>query len=1172
MTDIRNIRIFISSPGDVAEERENAKQVIAELQRHYEDLEDYEGQLKLIPVMWEDLAIPATASFQEGIELILSEQHPIDIAVFILWSKFGSPLGPAIRKRDGSAYSSGTEHEFDLMLTAFEQSGGVRPHIMAYTREEDRAGFNDRLDARSHGEDELAEILRQKKLVRRFITEHFQDEHGHNQRAIYSYPNPISFARQVKGHLRQRLDYLLNLESTAAKWAGNPYRELAFFDVDHAAVFYGRDKEVNDLRERLRQQEGAGCAFACIVGASGAGKSSLARAGVAADLLNLPYLSGVKEGRAAIFLPSLARDEGLLPKLAQDIAKQLPELAKGAGGVERFVQRLQEGNHDAASDLLETAIQQVRKQLKGPFRLLVVIDQMEELWTEGIGKEHIEIFFSCLEALARIDGIHVLATLRSDFYPKVQPFKAFVRMKGTRGHFDLLPPEPAALRDIILKPARKAGLRFERDELTGLTLDKKVLKDASKDPSALPLLQYALGQLYVHAREGKEDVLTFQAYKKIGKLEGALSTKITELFEGLSQGVTKALDELLPLLISVENATDQPSRRRAPITSLTSTEDRKTLTEALISARLLVTDNDKNTADRDGTPVAAFAHEALLRRWKRLADWITNNRKDLCTATGIRNDAKLWQEHAHDSSYLYPEGLQLHEAVSLLPGTFLEAAERAFVEASVKAVAEQSFRRSLASGKGMHQCSHRLLAEHPEVRLKVIGGLLYSTVEEERRNTAMLLGECPASEFPEELVRLVVSDPSESVRRAAAWSLMHRDDTAPCEEIAKRAEQAVGDPTFLTALAHLLVAADMQVYAPHFDQWFLTLSSRLRLRVRVQSWLLRLKMAVPVFLAVVIPAIALSVASAMAFKWLPGMFNYAYGQADPSAVMSLFHAATAAILIGGSAAFGLSLYRMVFGREHGSFHYLRPLGSVGSGAIFGALGGILCTAAIAGVFLPEGLRVMGWLKENEYNKPSFLDFCHKLFIENRCGLVFTLNGMGVGIGMALMTNRLRGCPDWDAYLQVQSASKLSDFDQVFKVIRDLTRLAFTYCWPIPAALLATSAIGIALLASVPMGKPPKNWHDVMLGGVEQAQKNHSSSIVLDGSIAGDQEYLKAQKERDEQRLKLREWKTSLAGRILGVAGDSTAKVIGAFFAVVGMGFGIVILRSGINVEARRRVG
>ncbi|MFA7173698.1 MAG: hypothetical protein WC340_09825 [Kiritimatiellia bacterium] len=109
---IPTIRIFISSPGDVAVERGKARKVVEALQKRYA------GRLKLETMLWEDLPLGAETSFQQGIDLVLSDQHGVDIAVFILWSRLGSPLGAAIRKPDGTEYRSGTEREFDMMLSA----------------------------------------------------------------------------------------------------------------------------------------------------------------------------------------------------------------------------------------------------------------------------------------------------------------------------------------------------------------------------------------------------------------------------------------------------------------------------------------------------------------------------------------------------------------------------------------------------------------------------------------------------------------------------------------------------------------------------------------------------------------------------------------------------------------------------------------------------------------------------------------------------------------------------------------------------------------------------------------------------------------------------------------------------------------------------------------------
>ena len=140
---MKTIRIFISSPGDVAEERERARQVVEQLRRRYA------GQFDLKAVLWEDLPLQADTSFQQGIELVLSGERGIDIAVFILWSRLGSPTGAFARKPDGSAYRSGTEREFDLMLAARQENkrrdpASDAPKILIYTRK-DEASFDERL-------------------------------------------------------------------------------------------------------------------------------------------------------------------------------------------------------------------------------------------------------------------------------------------------------------------------------------------------------------------------------------------------------------------------------------------------------------------------------------------------------------------------------------------------------------------------------------------------------------------------------------------------------------------------------------------------------------------------------------------------------------------------------------------------------------------------------------------------------------------------------------------------------------------------------------------------------------------------------------------------------------------------------------------------------------------
>lgn len=282
---MKPIRIFISSPGDVTEEREKAKQIITELQRRYAD------QTKLEAVFWEDLPLGATASFQEGIDLLLNDQKGVDIAVFIIWSRLGTPLGATLTRPDGTPYRSGTEREFELMLEARKRSGGRRPHILAYVREDER-GFKQRLNETPA--DQIEALLQQRRLAESFVAERFRDEHGHNVAAYHTFAQPTSFAARLQRHLTNHFDQLLRADTVT--WTEAPYRGLEVFDRQHAPIFHGRDAETAAVIERLQKRIAEdGVAFVVIIGPSGSGKSSLARAGVAARIEALARDESVAE-------------------------------------------------------------------------------------------------------------------------------------------------------------------------------------------------------------------------------------------------------------------------------------------------------------------------------------------------------------------------------------------------------------------------------------------------------------------------------------------------------------------------------------------------------------------------------------------------------------------------------------------------------------------------------------------------------------------------------------------------------------------------------------------------------------------------------------------------------------------------------------------------------------
>ena len=278
MTDAplpKTVRIFISSPGDVQPERAAARTVIDRLQR------EYAGQLQLIPLLWEELPLEATASFQANIDKIVSPEG-VDIAVFILWSRLGSPLGPDWRRPDGTPYASGTAYEFDAMVAASRAEGG-KPAILAYVKDLPLPLEGCRRDDPDAMASAVEELVRQAKATKTFLRENFSDAtSGTNVRAYHTFRELRTFEDRLRTHLHQKLDDLLPDSAClpARHWEGSPFRGLQVFDVEHESIYFGRETAIDQVQHTLFTQSQRGRAFVLVVGPSGIGKSSLVRAGV----------------------------------------------------------------------------------------------------------------------------------------------------------------------------------------------------------------------------------------------------------------------------------------------------------------------------------------------------------------------------------------------------------------------------------------------------------------------------------------------------------------------------------------------------------------------------------------------------------------------------------------------------------------------------------------------------------------------------------------------------------------------------------------------------------------------------------------------------------------------------------------------------------------------------
>ena len=664
---VKTLQFFISSPGDVFEERAIANRVIERLQS------EYIGKVVLEPVLWEHEPLVATSTFQHQIV----KPSDTDVVVAILWSRLGTRLPKEFTRADGSRFESGTEYEFEEAIEGFRKNG--RPDLLVYRK---TAPPSVRLD----DEKELLERLEQKKKLDVFVDNWFHDKaEGTLTAAFHQFESPSDFETLLENHLHRLIERQLpkSMSSTSearAVWRkGSPFRGLAAFEFEHAPVFFGRTKAVSDILQALRNQEADDRSFVLVLGMSGGGKSSVVRAGVLPMLTRPGVIEGVDSWRRAVFRPTDVRGD-LFTGLAKALLREnaLPSLDEDNEGPEELAQVLRE-SPQAATSMIKGALsrEKLADGKSANARLALLVDQMEEMYTqEDVGQEDREAFVDVLDALARCGRVWVIGTLRSDFYQAVGKLPKLVALKEGDGQYDLLPPTASEMAQMIRLPTRAAGLRFEEDPSSSERLDDMLRDAAAEHPEVLPLLQFTLEELY--QRRTEDGVLTLAAYRDLGGVEGSLAQRAETVFKDLPDDVEAELPKVLNALVSIErDGYEQIGRKRALWSEVTMGKSKEFI-EAFVENRLFVTE-----LDDDGSAIVTVAHEALLWHWPRVKDWVAQNRENLRIRSRIVAAAERWIADDRPSDLLLPAGKPLHEAGSLLEQDLqLTDAETGFINAS----------------------------------------------------------------------------------------------------------------------------------------------------------------------------------------------------------------------------------------------------------------------------------------------------------------------------------------------------------------------------------------------------------------------------------------------------------------------------------------------------------
>ena len=436
---------------------------------------------------------------------------------------------------------------------------------------------------------------------------------------------------------------------------GSPYRGLSAFEEQDAAFFFGREMASAQVLERMsRRLEGTG--LLVVSGVSGAGKSSLLRAGVLPRIraTGLASAPGSRSWPCLLFTPTRSPLDELALHVAVLAGADASAVRRGlaadpAGFALTARQAALAEPHRPAAPAAE------RDQPPQQRRLLLVVDQFEELFTQCADEGQRRAFITALHAAASArHGPHqppaalVVLGVRADFEARCADYPQLT--DAVQDRYLVTSMTGRQLRLAISEPAKKAGSNVDDDLVGVLLAEVRNGQPGAFGAGVLPLLSHALDQAW-RCRAG--ETVALGDYERTGGIEGAVADSAQRTYDRLTPAQQAAARHVFTRLITISSeGVDSADRAtRAELTegkSAAEAQDVETVLEAFAAQRLLTL----------AAGTVEISHEALLTAWPLLHDtWLAETHADRIVRTQLHNTAAEWARHARDPSYLYSGSL-----------------------------------------------------------------------------------------------------------------------------------------------------------------------------------------------------------------------------------------------------------------------------------------------------------------------------------------------------------------------------------------------------------------------------------------------------------------------------------------------------------------------------------